>query len=138
MNEKLEGGKTRMSSIAYTLKHLLGRFIEELFPEYGGVNIGGRRINCIRFADDMALLAEDGSMLKNMLMELNDRCDEYGMKININKMKIMVTGRKPKKIEMQIKDESVEQVDSFKYLGCNISNNLNCCQEVKQRMAMVK
>ena len=31
---------------------------EELFPEYGGVNIGGRRIKCIRFADDMALLAD--------------------------------------------------------------------------------
>ena len=36
-------------------------------------------------------------MLKNMLMELNDRCEDYGMKININKTKTMVTGRKPKK-----------------------------------------
>ena len=39
------------------------------------------------------------------------------MKININKTKTMVIGRKPKKINMQIKDEFVEQVDSFKYLG---------------------
>ena len=38
---------------------------------------------------------------------------------------------------MRIKDESVEQMDSFKYLGCNISSNRNCCQEVKQ-IAMVK
>ena len=45
----------------------------------------------------------------------------------------MVIGRKPKKI-----DESVEQVDNFKYLGSNISSNLNCCQEVKQRIAMAK
>ena len=43
-----------------------------------------------------------------------------------------------KKIDMRIKDESVEQVDSYKYLGCNISSNLNCCQEVKQRIAMAK
>ena len=57
--------------------------------------------------------------------------DDYGMKINISKMKAMVIGRKPKKTSMQIKDESVEQVDSFKYLGCNISSNINCCQEVK-------
>ena len=42
----------------------------------GGVNIGGRRIKCIRFADDMALLAEDERMLKNMLMELNERCED--------------------------------------------------------------
>ena len=37
-----------------------------------------------------------------------------------------------------LKDESIEQVDSFKYLGCNISSNMNCCQEVKQRIAMAK
>ena len=47
-------------------------------------------------------------------------------------------GRKPKEIDMRIKDESIEQVDSFQYLGCNISSNMNCCQEVKQRIAMAK
>ena len=70
-----------MSSIAYTLQRLLGRFNEELFPEHGGVNIGGRRINCIRFTDVMDLLAQDERMLKKMQMELNDRCEDYGMKI---------------------------------------------------------
>ena len=60
------------------------------------------------------------------------------MKININKRKAVVIARKPKKIDMRIKDESVDQVDSFKYLGCNISSNMNCCQEVKQRIAMVR
>ena len=44
----------------------------------------------------------------------------------------------PKKIDMRIKDESVEQVDSFRYLWWNISRYLNCCQEVKQRIAMTK
>ena len=41
-------------------------------------------------------------------------------------------------MDMRIKYESVKYVDSFKYLGCNISSNMNCCQEVKQRIAMVK
>ena len=104
-----------------------------------GVNIGGRRIKWKRFADDMALLAEDERMLKNMLMELNDRCEDYGMKMNKGKTKTMVIGRKPKKIDMRIiKIESVEQVDSFKYLGCDIRSNMNCCQEVKQRISMAK
>ena len=89
----------------------------------GGVNVGGRRIKCIRFADVMALLVEDERMLKNMLMELNDRCEDYWMKINGNKTKTMAIGWKPKKIELRIKYESVEQVDSFKYLGFNISSN---------------
>ena len=52
-------------------------------------------------------------MLKNILMELSDRCEDYGMKITISKTKAMVIGRKPKKIDMRIKDETVEQVDSF-------------------------
>ena len=60
------------------------------------------------------------------------------MKININKTNTMIIGRKPNKIDMRIKDESVEEVDSFKYLGCNISSNMNYCQEVKQRIAKAK
>ena len=69
---EIERGMARMFSIAYALQHLLGRFNEELFPEHGDINIEGRRIKCIRFADHMALLADDERMLKNMLMELND------------------------------------------------------------------
>ena len=70
----------------------------------GDVNIGGREIKCIRFADDTALLAENERMLKNILMELNDRCEDYGMKINIYKTNAMIVGGKPKKIDMRIKD----------------------------------
>ena len=89
---ELEGRTARMSSITYTLQHLLGSLMKNCFPNSGGVNIGGRRIKCIRFADDMALLAEDERMLKNMLMELNERCEDSGMKINISKTKAMVIG----------------------------------------------
>ena len=60
------------------------------------------------------------------------------MKININKRKDMLIERKQKKLEIRIKDESVEQVDSFKYLRYNISSNMNCCQEVKPKIAMAK
>ena len=81
---------------------LFNIYLEDLmkncFPNTGGVNIAGRRIKCIRFVDGMALLAEDERMLKNMLMELNERCEDYEMKINTSKMKAMVIGRKPKKI----------------------------------------
>ena len=71
-------------------------------------------------------------------MELNGRYEDYGMKINISKTKAMVIRRKPKKIHIRIKGESIEQVDNFEYLGCNISSNMNCCQQVKQRIAMAK
>ena len=65
------------------------------FPNTWDVNIGGIRIKCIRFADDMALLAEDERMLKNILMELNDRCEDYGKKINIKMcMQYLLTSKK--------------------------------------------
>ena len=56
----------------------------------------------------MALLAADERMLKNMLMELNERCEDYGMKINISKTKAIVIGRYSKKIDIPIKCESIE------------------------------
>ena len=132
-------GKRQGCPLSPTLFNIyLEDLMKNCFPNIGCVNIGGRSIKCIRFADDMALLAEDERILKNMLMELNERCEDYGMKINMSKTKAMVIGRKPKKIDIRIKGDSIEQVGSFKYLGCNISINMNSCQEVKQRMAMAK
>ena len=82
---------------------LFNIYLEDLmkncFLTTGGINIRGRRIKFIRFADDMALLAEDERMLKNMLMQLNDRCEDYGMKINMSKTKAMVIGRKTNELE---------------------------------------
>ncbi|KAJ4448528.1 hypothetical protein ANN_10546 [Periplaneta americana] len=50
----------------------------------------------------------------------------------------MVIGRKVKKVNLRILNEAVEQVDSFKYLGCTTNCNMSCCQEVKRRIAMAK
>ncbi|KAJ4441680.1 hypothetical protein ANN_11538 [Periplaneta americana] len=57
------------------------------FQNMGGVIVGGIRIKCIRFADNMTLLGEEKMMLRDMLLELNDSYEQYGMKINANKMK---------------------------------------------------
>ncbi|KAJ4449321.1 hypothetical protein ANN_00719 [Periplaneta americana] len=112
--------------------------VKNCFQNMKGVIVGERRIKCIRFADDMALLAEEEMILKDMLLELNDSCEQYGMKVNINKTKSMVIGRRIQKINLKILNEAVEQVDSFKYLGCTLSSNISCCQEVKMRKAMAK
>ena len=123
----MKGVRKRLPLSPTLLNIYLEDLIKNCFLNTGDVNIGERRIECIRFADDVNLLAEGERMLKNMLIELYHKCEDYGMKININKTKTMVIGIKPKKIDMQVKHESVEQVDSLKYLGCNISSNLNYC-----------
>ncbi|KAJ4438768.1 hypothetical protein ANN_14719 [Periplaneta americana] len=67
--------------------------------EHGRDKSRNKKNKCIRFADDMALLAEEETILKDMLLELNDSCEQYGMNINANKTKTMVIGRKVKKEE---------------------------------------
>ncbi|KAJ4435840.1 hypothetical protein ANN_18459 [Periplaneta americana] len=82
----------------------------------GGVILEGRRIKCIRFADDMALLAESEMILRDMLLELNDSCEQYGMKINANKTKTMM--------------------EKFKYLGAGVTNINDTREEIKHRINM--
>ncbi|KAJ4448312.1 hypothetical protein ANN_10327 [Periplaneta americana] len=128
MEVEQEGSMIRMPFIIYPVQHLLGRFGEELFSEHGRVMVKGTRMKCIRFTDDMVLLAEEEMIMKNMLLKLNDSCEQYGMKINANKIKIMVIGRKIKKLNVRIRIEAVEQVDCFKYLGAyclNLTSDTN-------------
>ncbi|KAJ4431030.1 hypothetical protein ANN_19623 [Periplaneta americana] len=101
----------------------LEALVMNYFQNMGGVIVKGRRIKCIIFADIMALLAEEEMILKDMVLELNDISEQYGMKINANKRKSMVIGR---------------NIQNFKYLQCSISSNMSCCQEVKRRIAMAK
>ncbi|KAJ4426649.1 hypothetical protein ANN_26447 [Periplaneta americana] len=91
---------------------LFNIYLEDLVKNYfqnmGGVIVRGRRIKCIRFDDDMALLAKEEMILRDMLLELNDSCEQYGMKINTNNTKTMVLGRKIQKINLRILNEAVE------------------------------
>ncbi|KAJ4431589.1 hypothetical protein ANN_20188 [Periplaneta americana] len=86
--------------------------VKNCFQNMGGVIVGGRRIKCIRFADDMALLTEEEMILRNMLLELNDGCEQYGMKTNVNKTNTMVKGGKIKKLNFQILNEALEKTDA--------------------------
>ena len=61
----------------FNMKNLM----KNCFQNLGGVIMGGRRIKYIRFIDDMTLLTEEGMPLRNMVMELNDRCGQHRMKL---------------------------------------------------------
>ena len=74
--------------------------MKNCFLNTGGVNIGGRKIKCIRFADNMALIAEDERMLKNMLMS---RCKDYGMKNNITRRRPWLSGGKQRRSTCELK-----------------------------------
>ena len=57
-----------------------------------GINIAGKNINNLRYADDTTLMAESEEELKNLLMKVNEESDQVGLKLNIQKTKIMASG----------------------------------------------
>ncbi|KAJ4431050.1 hypothetical protein ANN_19643 [Periplaneta americana] len=124
--QKTREDTTKILFIIYSLQQLLEEFGEELFSEHGR-NKGRRKKNkCIGFADDMALLAEEDTILRDMLLKLNDSCEQYGMKINSKKWKNIFVGRKIKNVNLRILHEAVDQVGSFKYLWCTGIESETC------------
>ena len=82
-----------------------------------GINIGGRNINSLRYADDTTLMAESEEELKSLLMKMKEESKKIGLKLNIQKMKIMASGPitswKPD-------GEKMEAVTDFIFLGSKI------------------
>ena len=79
-----------------------------------GIKIAGRNINNLRYADDTTLMAESEEELKTLLMKLTVESEKVGLKLNIQKMKIMVFGPIT---SWQIDGETVETVSDFIFLG---------------------
>ena len=75
-----------------------------------GIKIAGRNINNLRYADDTTLMAESEEELKSLLMKVKVESEKVGLKLNIQKMKIMVSGPI---ISWQIDGETVETVSDF-------------------------
>ena len=78
----------------------------------GGIKIAGRNINDLRYADDTTLMAESEEKLKSLLMKVKDENEKAGLKLNIQKTKIMVSGPV---ISQQIDEETVKTVSDFNF-----------------------
>ena len=104
-----------------------------------GITVGGRTINSLRFADDKAILASNEEGLQELMTRLNDVSEEYGMKINTKKTKVMHVSRKRNvRLTIQINRTKIEQVQEFKYLGSIMTENGSCDKEIKTRIALGK
>ena len=79
-----------------------------------GIKIAGRNINNLRYADDITLMAESDEELKNLLMKVKEESEKVGLKLNIQKTKIMVSGPIT---SWGIDGETVETVSDFTFLG---------------------
>ena len=94
-----------------------------------GIKIAGRNINNLRYADDTTLMAESEEELKSILMKVKEESEKVGLKLNIQKMKIMASGPIT---SWQIDGETVETVADFIFWGSNITADGDCSHEIKR------
>ena len=87
-----------------------------------GIKIAGRNINHFRYADDTTLMAESEEELKSLLMKVKEESENFGLKLNIQKMKIMASGPIN---SWEIDGETVETVSDFIFLGSQITADGN-------------
>ena len=98
-----------------------------------GIKIAGRNINNLRHADDTSLMAESEEELKSLLMKVKVKSEKVGLKLNIQKTKIMASGPIT---SWQIDGETVETVSDFIFLGFKISADGDCSHESKRHLLL--
>ena len=94
-----------------------------------GIKIARRSINHLRYADDTTLMAESEEELKSLLMKVREESEKVGLKLNIQKMKIMASGPI---ISWEIDGETVETVSDFIFGGSRITEDGDCSHEIKR------
>ena len=96
-----------------------------------GIKIAGRNINNLRYADGTTLIAESENELKSLLMKVKEENEKVGLKLNIQKTKIMASGPIT---SWEIDGETVETVSDFILGGSKITADGNCSHEIKRHL----
>ena len=94
-----------------------------------GIKIAGRNINNLRYADDTTLMVESKEELKSLLMKVKEESEKVGLKLNIQKTKIMASGSIT---SWEIERETMETVSDFIFLDCKITADGDCSREIKR------
>ena len=98
-----------------------------------GIKIARRNINNLIYVDDTTLMAESEEELKSLLMKVKEESEKAGLKLNIQKMKIMASGAIT---SWQIDGETMETVTDFMFLGSKITTDGDCSHEIKRRLLL--
>ena len=94
-----------------------------------GIKIAGRNIKTLRYADDTTLMAESEEELKSLLMKVKEESEKVGLKLNIQKAKIMASAPIT---SWEIDGETVETVSDFIFWGSKITADSDCSHEIKR------
>ena len=105
----------------------------ELDESQSGIKIAGRNISNLRYADNTTLMAESEEELKSLLKKVKEESEKVGLKLNIQKTKVMASGSIT---SWQIDGETVETVPDFIFLGLKITADGDCSHEIKRRLLL--
>ena len=100
-----------------------------LLPAQAGIKIARRNINKLRYADDTAIMAESEEELKSLLMKVKDESEKPGLKLTIQKSKIVASDPI---FSWQIDGKTMESVREFPFLGSRITASGDCSHEMKR------
>ena len=100
-----------------------------------GIKIAGRNINNFRYTDDTTLMAEIKEELKSLLMKVKEENESVGLKLNIQKMKIMASNPIT---AWQIDGKTMETVADFIFLGSKITADGDCSHEIKRHLLLAR
>ena len=98
-----------------------------------GIKISGRNINNLRYADDTTLMAESEEELKSLFVKVKEESEKVGLKLNIQKTKIMASSPIT---SWEIDGETVEAVSDFIFWGSKITADSDCSYEIKRRLLL--
>ena len=98
-----------------------------------GIKTAGRNINNLRYADDTTLMAESEEELRSLLMKVKEESEKVGLKLNIQRTKIMASGPIT---SWEIDGETVETVSDFIFGGSRITADGDCSHEIKQHLLL--
>ena len=98
-----------------------------------GIKISGRNINNLRYADNTTLMAESEEELKSLLMKVKEESEKVGLKLNIQKTKILASGPIT---SWEIDGETVETVSDFNFGGSKTTADGDCSHEIKRRLLL--
>ena len=98
-----------------------------------GIKIAGRNVNNLRYVDDTTLMEEGEEELKSLLMKVKVESEKVGLKLNIQKTKIMASGPIT---SWEIDGETMETVTDFIFLGSKITANGDCSHEIKRHLLL--
>ena len=105
----------------------------ELDKAQAGIKIARRNINNLRYVDDPTLMAESEEELKSLLMKVKEESEKVGLKLDIQKTRIMASGPMT---SWEIDSETVETVSDFIFLGSKITADGDCSHEIKRLLLL--